>query len=72
MASIDTGLIIDGVVKYDVVHNEYIVMGDEGEVFSLQETLMPLVGKKVRVTCVTFETIQNLEKLLSGSGIKIE
>ncbi len=63
----DAGNIIDGDVVYDEERKEYVVVDDDGLAFSTQDLLKTLVGKKVRLTCISFEAIEDLEKMLIAS-----
>jgi len=62
----DAGHILDGEVVLDEVRGEYVLLDDEGQAFSTQDLLKSLVGKKVRLTCVSFEAMQNLERMLDA------
>ena len=66
----DAGAIVDGTVVYDDERKEFVLVDDEGVAFSSQEVLKTLVGKQVRLTCVSFEAIENLEKLVALSESK--
>lgn len=60
----DGGNIIDGVVTLDPQTNEYVLVDDEGVAFSSQEVLKGLAGKQVRLTCISFESIEVIQNLL--------
>ncbi len=62
--SFDAGNIIDGIAQFDEDTGEYVVVDDEGMAFSIQTLLKKLSGKKVRLTCISFESIQNIENML--------
>lgn len=62
----DAGNIVDGVVSKDTTRNEYVLIDEDGVGFSSQEVLKGLEGKKVRLTIISFESIEAMEKLLSS------
>ena len=66
----DAGHILDGKVVLDPVRGEYVLRDDEGQAFSTQDLLKSLAGKKVRLTCVSFEAMQDLEKMLEAVTLK--
>jgi|LakMenEpi03Aug12_release.lakeMendotaPanAssembly.Ray.scaffolds.fasta_scaffold2057120_1 hypothetical protein len=66
----DAGSIVDGVVKLDFDKNEYVIVDDEGVAFSVQELLKLLVNKKIRFTCVTFESIETIQNMMSAANLK--
>lgn len=61
----DAGAIVDGTVVYDEDRKEYVLVDEDGTAFSSQEVLKTLLGKQVRLTCVSFEAIESLEKLVA-------
>ncbi len=61
----DAGLIIDGEIQYDPDRQEYIMIDDEKKAFSTQEMLKTLVGKRIRLTCISFESIEYIENLIN-------
>ena len=60
----DAGTIIDGNVIYDADRKEYVIVDDDGVAFSTQDLLKSLHDQKVRLTCISFESIENIEKML--------
>ena len=66
----DAGNIIDGVVTTNPETGEFVVVDDEGLAFSTQELLKSLLGKKVRITCISFEAIETIERLMLAQQIK--
>jgi hypothetical protein len=60
----DAGNIIDGEVVLDGATGEYVVVDDDGKAFSTQELLKSLAGKKVRLTCISFDAIEAIEKMV--------
>ena len=62
----DAGNIIDGDVVLDPERNEHVIVDDEGVAFSVQDLLKSLVGKKIRLTCISFEAIENIEKMMAN------
>lgn len=61
----DAGTIVDGSVVYDGEKKEFILVDEDGLAFSSQQLLSSLVGKRVRFTCVSFESMEVLEKLMN-------
>ena len=64
----DAGTIVDGNVVLDKNTNEYVVVDEDGIAFSMQALLKTLVGQKVRLTCISFESIQNIEQMLAKTN----
>lgn len=63
---IDIGTIVEGVVQ---VHDgKLIIMDEDGVAFDPQIVLSTLIGKKIRMTMVSFETMENLENLLRAGS----
>jgi len=62
----DAGLIVDGTVSADGDH--VILLDEDGVAFDPILVLRDLMGKQVRVTIVTFDTIQKMEDMLKRSG----
>lgn len=60
----DAGNIIDGEVVYDEEKKEYVIKDDEGVGFSSQELFKGLLGKRIRFTCISFESIEEIERIL--------
>lgn len=63
----DAGVIVDGTVKFDP-EKGYILVDEEGVIFSPQEILRSLEGKQVRITLVSFEALQKMEEMMSSQG----
>ena len=61
----DAGSIVDGVVTVDPSTGEHVLVDDDGLAFSSQEVLKTLVGKKVRMTMIGFDSIEELQNLLA-------
>lgn len=59
----DAGNIVDGIVQKDPVTGEFFLVDDDGEKFNPQRALATMVGKRVRMTMVSFEALENLEKM---------
>jgi len=59
----DIGTIVEGTV---VSHEGRFIIVDEDEIaFDPQIVLSTLEGKKIRLTMVSFETLENIEKMLN-------
>jgi hypothetical protein len=63
----DAGNIVDGVVTLDQARGEYVVVDDDGIGFSVQDLFKSLLNKRVRFTCISFDSMEELEKLLVSS-----
>lgn len=63
----DAGNIIDGLVTYDPDTGEYVVTDEDGKSFSSQAMLKSLIGRKVRLTCVSFEAMDEITKLVAST-----
>ncbi len=65
----DAGTIVDGVVtEHD---GELILVDDEGIAFSPKEVLTGLVGKKTRMTIISFESLESIEQLVKDANSKL-
>lgn len=64
----DAGAIVDGEVRQDISTGEYVVVDDDGKAFSSQELLRALVGKRVRVTCISFDAMESIEKMVAQAN----
>ena len=62
----DSGVIVDGKVIEDEKTKELVIVDDDGVAFSIQEALKTLVGKNVRITCISFEAMDDIMKMVSG------
>ena len=60
----DAGTIVDGVVERDPDTGEFILVDEDGLAFSSQSLLQSLVGKRVRISCVAFETMEAIEQMI--------
>lgn len=63
----DAGQIVDGVVTLNLQDGRYHLVDDEGVGFDPQAALRQLAGKRIRLTMVSFDAMQNMEELLSRS-----
>jgi hypothetical protein len=61
----DAGSIVDGLVTYDPDRGEYVITDEDGKSFSSQGLLKSLVGRKVRMTCISFEAMEEIQKLVA-------
>lgn len=66
----DAGQIVDGVVSFDEKLNRLVILDDDGASFDPQRALQDLLGKKVRVTMISFESMEEMEKLLAASAAR--
>jgi len=64
----DAGQVVEGEIQQDPDTKEFVLVDDEGIAFSTQEFMKTLVGKKVRFTCATFETLENIEKMIAKAN----
>lgn len=67
LSGFDAGSIMDGTITQDPDTKEWVIVDDDGFAYSLQKALSQYDGKKVRMTCVSLEAMDYLQKLLSGS-----
>ena len=63
----DAGNIVDGIVQVDPITGECMLVDDDGEKFYPQKALATMTGKRVRVTMVSFEALENLEKMYTAA-----
>ncbi len=63
----DAGNIVDGTSALDEARGEYVVVDDDGVAFSIQDLLKSLSGKRVRITCISFESLEKMAKLLPSA-----
>lgn len=65
----DAGNIVDGTVVYDTDREEYVIQNSDGVAFSSQDFLKFNLGKDVRMTCISFEAIEIIEKMLGQKDV---
>jgi hypothetical protein len=63
----DAGSLVDGTVTQDPDTREWVLVDEDGKAFSSQAVLAELAGKKVRITVVSFEAIETIEKMLAAT-----
>lgn len=63
-SGLEIGIILDGTVVFDQDRKEHVIVDESGEAISIQEILSSMIGKRIRYTTVTFETLDSLEKML--------
>jgi hypothetical protein len=63
----DAGAIIDGVVKLDEKSGSYVINDCDGEVFNVNEALENLVGKRIRLTMISFDALKNMQEMYENS-----
>ena len=63
----DRGQILDGTVIFDEERKEYVLLDVDGVAFSSQEFLKTMLGKDVRFTCASYETISTIEQMLKAT-----
>jgi len=63
----DAGTIVDGIVQLDENTKEFVIIDEEGVAFSSQMLLGSLNGKRVRITCVSFDAIETIEAMMEKS-----
>jgi hypothetical protein len=64
----DAGQVIDGAVVFDEVLNRFVIVDDDGVAFDPQRALQDLNGKKIRLTMISFESMEEIEKLLAAAS----
>lgn len=65
----DAGTIVDGVVTEH--EGRLVLIDDEGTAFDPQAALGTMVGHKVRMTMIKFESIENIAEMLKKADSKI-
>ena len=65
----DAGTIVDGVVTEH--EGGLILVDDEGKAFDPQAVLSGLVGKKIRMTMISFESLEGIEHLVKTANSKM-
>jgi predicted PilT family ATPase len=63
----DAGVIVDGVVQVNVKTGRIELIDDDGEVFCPEEALASLLGKKTRLTIVSFEALADMAKMYEAA-----
>lgn len=66
MSDVDMGVVIDGEITVDSDTGELYLRDSEGNSFPIEEHLRKLKGKQIRFTCITLESMENLEKMLAN------
>lgn len=66
----DAGYVVDGIVSINAETGEFILIDEDGVGFSSQEVLKSLIGKKVRITMISHESMEEIQKLMIPSGPK--
>ncbi len=64
---LDIGSIVDGTVTLDKETGNYVLIDDDGVVFDPVLILKSLLGKKTRITIISFESIVILEDIYKQS-----
>lgn len=65
----DFGLVVDGKVVYKEDTKEYVVVDEHDNItYSVQDILKSNVGKTVRLTCISMESLDEIEKLMKEIG----
>lgn len=63
----DAGNIIDGVVQKDPETGDFVLVDDDGEKFNPRRALETLVGKKVRLTMISFDALEDMSKMYEAA-----
>jgi hypothetical protein len=63
----DAGTIIDGVVTVDPDTGRYVVVDEDGKAFDPHVALSSIAGRSIRMTMVSMEAMETMEKLLEAS-----
>jgi predicted PilT family ATPase len=64
---VDAGVIIDGEVSKNSETGELSITDDDGDVFYPERVLSSLVGKKVRMTVISFEALESMENVYKSA-----
>jgi hypothetical protein len=67
----DRGQILDGTIAHDPERNEFVIVDLDGVAFSVQEWFKLNVGKQVRFTCASFETLSTIEQMMKAAQTKL-
>lgn len=62
------GHLIEGVVEQDPLTDQFTIRTPEGTFFDTQKALGDLKGQAVRLTLVSFDTLQKLAEMVEMSG----
>lgn len=60
----DAGVIVDGEVREDPSTGELVLVDEDGKAFSSQAVLRGLVGKRVRLTCISFDAMDDVKAMV--------
>jgi hypothetical protein len=60
----DAGQIIDGTVVLDENLNRLVIVDEDNNGFDVQSALTHLQGEKVRLTLISFESMDKIEQLI--------
>lgn len=63
----DAGVLRDGTVTLDGKTGRYVLVDDDGKGFDFHVALSSLLGQKVRVTLISFESLQTIEEMMKAS-----
>lgn len=63
----DAGVFRDGTVTLDSKTGRYVLVDDDGVGFDPQTALSSLLGRKVRLTMISFEALQTLEEMTKAA-----
>ena len=66
----DAGSIVDGDVRQDPATGEWVIVDEDGLAFSSQSLFKLLAGKKVRLTCIAFTAMEDIERMVAASDVK--
>jgi len=63
----DAGVLRDGTVTLDGKTGHLVLVDDDGIGFDPQAALATLLGKKVRITMISFESLQTIEEMTAAA-----
>lgn len=66
----DAGIIVSGEVQLDPDTQEFVVMDEHGKAFSSQSVLKAMVGKSVRMTCISTDAMAYVEEMMKRVDIQ--
>jgi hypothetical protein len=67
----DAGTIVDGTIHLDLDTGEFVLVDDDGVAFSSQDLLKSMDGKRVRISCVAFDAMEEIERMIQNSQTDI-
>ena len=64
----DAGNIVDGVVTIDAESDSYLIVDCDGDVFDVKKALQSLVGRRIRLTMISFDALDNMKEMYENAA----